>query len=165
MKRHFLVLSTWLLVFTGSNTPACAQSFFGRSTVLESPIRFKDGFSFTNDFTVGKATKYDLALRFRKHTELRPGPPPDDFTVEFKITDGTSIIAQGNNDTFYQRYESWHPRHPALLQRDYTTRFLCTFDAEPRKLYHLFLLVVRATPALASTSPVVIVTLNQGILK
>jgi len=129
--------------------PACYQ--LTGDTALKTPIRFDDSFSLPHQFTVRHAKRYWLAVSFNKHTEIRPtGPEPDDFRVEFTITCDGATIVTGTND-------SPDGRRPAILSRNYTTRILATFAAEPRKPYELWLHVLHAAPSLRSTSPIVLV--------
>jgi hypothetical protein len=116
-------------------------------TALVAPIRFEQGFSLTQHFRVAKASQYDLAVEFHKdtHVDIRTYPPPDEFTVEFAVRDGETVISAGTNES--------NERHPALLAKDFTARYLATFDARPDKTYNLSFRVVRALPALANTRP------------
>jgi hypothetical protein len=74
-----------LLLLAGGITCGCAGWLFHRGTVLENPIRFKEGSSFRRTFTVDIAAEYWLILAFNKDTKLdiHAAVPRDDFTAEY----------------------------------------------------------------------------------
>ena len=126
----------------------CSCSVFERRTVLEVPVQFEPGFSFTRRFTVDVPHRYEVILAFNKHTEIKAtGPEPDEFGAEFVIRSGGEIVIEGTNESDFRR--------PALLRRDYTARYLAVFAAQPGREYELFFRMTRAAPTLLGTKPVV----------
>lgn len=126
-------------------------SFLARDTVLKVPIRFEEGYSLSRSFTVDDPHQYDLIIAFRKDTpiDVRRGPPPDDFAVQFVVRSGGDTVAEGTN-------ESDDPK-PSLHSKNYTARYLSTFQAVPGRRYELTFRVTRALPSLAATKPVVMI--------
>ena len=130
---------------------SCSRYLFHRWTVLKAPIRFEEGFSTTQSFTVDRKIKYVLAVGFEKQTQIDlHHPVADDFSAEFSVSSDGMTITQGTNDS--------DSSHPSADRKDYTTRFLGTFEAEPGKKYMLFLRINRALPSLAPTKPVVTIS-------
>jgi hypothetical protein len=144
------VVAVSLLLAGGSTC-----GLFHRPTVLEDPVRFEKGFSFSQSFTVDVPANYDLALRLNKHWKIDAKHPfaNDDFVAQFEIRSEGQIVVQGANSAVERTYG----HTPALLQRDYTTYILSTFTAQPAKKYQLYFRITEAAPYLASIETVVMV--------
>jgi hypothetical protein len=122
-----------------------------RQQVLEVPVRFDDGFSTSQQFTVDKKAPYYVGLAYHKQTFSQPTQIDDNFTVEFTVASDGSVIASGTNT---------NDAHAAIRSKDYTIRLLGPFDAQPGQTYNLSLRVLRADPELAATAPKLLVLMH-----
>jgi hypothetical protein len=139
------------LLFLVAAIVVVSCSRFAIDIALTAPIRFEDGFSITQQFSVRRAKLYTFAIGFDKDTEIKPaGPERDGFDLEFAITSAGKTVASGTN-------ESPDHRRPAILSGHHTTRILATFAAAPAQTYHLSLHILHAAPSLQPTKPVVLV--------
>jgi hypothetical protein len=150
------VVITILLVLAGGIT-----WFFGwrilnpyRWQVFKAPIRLEKGLSSTGHFTVDVPAKYYLGIGYYKRmTWINPSlpTPADDFSAEFTISSGGSVVAQGSTT---------NDRHATAASLFYTIRYLEPFDAEPGRTYDFSFRITDALPALTSTKPTLTITID-----
>ena len=153
------VVITMLLVLAGGVT-----WFFGshilnryRWQVYKAPIRLEKGLSSTGHFTVDLPAKYYLGIGHDKRmTWINPSlpVPADDFSAEFTIGCGGSVVAQGSTT---------NDRHATAASLFYTTRYLEPFDAEPGRTYDFSFRITDALPALTSTKPTLTITIDPHV--
>jgi hypothetical protein len=153
--RRFLyaALAILTVLYVAYVTWLYAHHLFYPRTVLEVPIRFERGFSLTRHFSVGPAAKYWVGIKYNKvfqMTVTNPTPPAE-FTAEFDILSGGSVVARGGTDSF----RDWD--RPWLITRDYVICFLAAFDADAGKSYDLSLRVTKALPSIIAAGPEAVV--------
>jgi hypothetical protein len=112
--------------------------------VLAVPIRFEDGFSFKEQFTVDTPRRYWVAVQYDEvfRSTIEVPTPRDEFTAEVEVTSQNNMITKGSTATYPDRTGSW------ASGRDDVTRYLGAFDGRPGEVYQLLLRVTGAQPRL-----------------
>ena len=75
---------------------------------------------------------------------------PDEFSAEFSIKCGDTVVLEGRNSSEPGQGTAWRKGH--------TIRFVGYFEAEPGKLYTLLFRIVRVSPSFASTNGIVTIS-------
>lgn len=131
---RILVYALALLFFAALLWLHGQHLLFYRRTVLEAPIRFEEGFSFTRQFTIDTSTLYWVAIRydeiFRNTVEMPV--PRDEFTAEFEITSQDRVIAKGGTASA----PDWSGGGPApwSSNKNQVTRYLDSFGEGYKEL-------------------------------
>jgi hypothetical protein len=133
---------------------------FYRATVLELPIQFEPGFSLTHEFSVDIERTYWVAIRYNEifRSTVEIPSPLDEFAAEFEVRSKNKVVAKGSTTSLPDG--RWGGPAPWATARDHVTRYLGSFEAQPRTAYSLSLQITNAQPRLTSKAARAIVTID-----
>jgi len=126
--------------------------------VLETPIRFIEGFAFTNTFTVNFGGVYWVEAvcprtnQSRSNIESNFSTLSKQLPVKFTRTCDGKVIAEGDS-----------PDRDRSSSAKEDTRHLATFEGEPGKSYELSFCSDSAVPAIDASNPTLRIRLSRRI--
>lgn len=128
-----------------------------RWVVLKQSIRFEEGFSLAESFTVDVPTDYWLEVECRKTVPFKTLDSilTTELAVSYSVSAGERHIVDGESTSNLGAGHS----------QDDMSRHIGTFRAVPGKTYRLDMRVTRSLPQLASTRPVAKVSVDPLICK
>jgi len=126
--------------------------------VVEMPINFEEGFSFTNSFTVNFEGYYLVQVVCPRTTPVRFhgedvfSALKNQLPVHVTIICGGKVVAEGDS-----------PIRDGSFSNKEDTRRLAMFEGEPSKNYELSFRTEGAVPALDATKPTLRIRLTQRV--
>jgi hypothetical protein len=156
-KKILAVVAILLFIATGVMLQRALRVNQRRWVVLEQPIRLDEGFSFSNSFTVDIPTTYYLGVECKKTvpSDTLNATLYQALAVEFSLSNGATNVAHGDSSKIIG----------GAGANDFVSVEFAKFEATPGVTYTLDFHVLHSLPQLASTCPLVKVSVHPSVFK